>query len=333
MKAVVYREYGPPNVLQFEDWPKPTPKPNEVLIRTHATTVTSGDWRARSLDMPPGFRLIARLIFGIRRPRQIVLGSELAGTVEAIGDNVTKFGIGDRVFAFTGAGLGCYVEYKCMPETGTLVPMPSNLTFQEAAALSFGGTTALDFFRKGRLRKGEAILINGASGGVGTTAVQVAKHFGATVTGVCSDANVELVKSLGADHVIDYTKHDFTELGATYDLVMDTVGTAPFAKSRQVLRDHGRLLLVLGGLSDMLRAPWVSWTSDKRIIAGAAAELTEDLQFMAQLSEAGQFRPVIDRCHSIDEIVEAHRYVDSGRKKGNVVLSWEPQDVSESPSR
>ena len=322
MKAITYNEYGPPEVLQFEDLPKPSPQSKEILIRTHATTVTSGDWRARSLDLPPGFGVIARLMFGINGPRQTLLGSELAGIVEEVGKDVTKFQVGDRVFLFTGSALGCYAEYKCIQEDANVVSIPEGSTLHEAAAMSFGGTTALDFFRKGNLRKGYKVLINGASGGVGTTAVQIAKSRGAIVTGVCSGANVELVESLGAVKVVDYTKTDVGEIGETYDIVMDTVGTAPFSKSKDLLHEKGRLLLVMGGLSDLLRIPWVAMTSSQRIVGGAAAELREDLCRLSELVEAGQFRPVIDRVYPVDEIVEAHRYVDSGRKRGNVVISW-----------
>lgn len=217
------------------------PRDNEVLIKTYATTVTSGDWRARSLNVPVGFGLIARLFFGVSKPRQPVLGTEPAGEIESIGKDVSKFKVGDQVFAFGGAGMGCHAEYKCMPEDGTVALKPTNLTYEEAAALSFGGTTALDFFRRGRLQSGERVLVNGASGGVGTAAVQLAKHFGAHVTGVCSTANVELVRSLGAIHVIDYTKEDFTDSGGTYDIIVDTVGTAPFSRSKDSLKEGGRL--------------------------------------------------------------------------------------------
>ena len=322
MKAITCDRYGPPEVLQFEELAKPVPGDNEVLIRTHATTVTSGDWRARSLSMPPGFGLIARLIFGIRGPRQRVLGGELAGEVESVGKDVTSFQAGDRVFVFTGAKLGCYVEYMRIPEDGKIVRMPDNLTFGEAAALSFGGTTALDFFRKGQLQQGERVLINGASGGVGTTAVQLARHFGAHVTGVCSGRNTELVRSLGADKVIDYTQQDFAELDARYDIIMDTVGTAPWSKSRRSLSDDGRLLCVLGSMSDLLRAPLVALTSQRKIIAGPAAERLDDLHLLAELASCGALKPVIDRQYPIDQIVEAHRFVDTGRKAGNVVIQW-----------
>ena len=326
MKAVIYTKYGPPNVLQLKEVAKPTPKDNEVLIKTHATTVTSGDWRARSLDMPVGFGLISRLVFGVLRPRQPILGTELAGEIESVGKDVSKFKVGDQVFAFSGAGMGCHAEYKCMPEDGAVAFKPPNLTYDEAAAISFGGTTALDFFRRGKLQSGERVLVNGASGGVGTAAVQLAKHFGADVTGVCSTANVELVRSLGANHVVDYTKEDFTENGETYDVIVDTVGTAPFSRSKGSLKERGRLLLVLGGLPDVLRIPWVSMTSSKKVIGGPATERAEDLRFLAELAQAGEFKPVIDRRYPFEQIAEAHSYVDTGRKKGNVVITLEQKN-------
>ncbi len=321
MKAIIYERYGGPDVVELKEVAKPAPKDNEVLIRIHATTVTTGDWRARSLNVPAGFGLMSRLFFGVSRPRQPILGTELAGKIESVGKDVSKFKVGDQVFAFSGAGMGCHAEYKCMPEDGAVALKPANLSYDEAAALSFGGTTALNFFRRGKLQRGEKVLVNGASGGVGTAAVQLAKHFGADVTGVCSTANVELVRSLGATHVIDYTKEDFTKNGETYDVIVDTVGTAPFSRSKDSLKDGGRLLLVLGGLLDILQIPWVSMTSGRKVIAGPAAERAEDLRFLAGLAEAGEFKPVIDRRYPLEQIAEAHRYVDTGRKKGNVVIT------------
>ncbi|MGH2436410.1 MAG: NAD(P)-dependent alcohol dehydrogenase [bacterium] len=321
MKAIVYDRYGSPDVLQMKEVEKPAPKDNEILIRTHATTVTSADWRVRSLDVPFGFGLISRLSLGVLRPRQPILGTELAGTVESVGKDVRKFKVGDPVFAFSGLRMGCYAEYKCMPEDGSVALKPPSLTYEEAAAISFGGTTALDFFRKGKLQSGERVLVNGASGGVGTAAVQLAKHFGADVTGVCSTANLALVRSLGATHVIDYTKEDFTRNGETYDVIFDTAGTAPFSRSKGSLEERGRLLLILGNLPSMLQIPWVSLTSSKRVIAGTAAERPDDLRFLGELAQAGKFRPVIDRRYRFDQIVEAHRYVDTGRKRGNVIIT------------
>lgn len=323
MKAIVYTKYGSPDVLQLKEVAKPEPKDNEVLIRIYATTVTSGDWRARSLNMPAGFRLMGRLVFGLSKPRQPILGTELAGEIESVGKQVSKFKVGDQVFAFDGSGMGSYAEYKCMPEDGAVAFKPSNLSYGEAAAISFGGTTALNFFRRGKLQKGEKVLINGASGGVGTAAVQLARHFGADVTGVCSTANVELVKSLGANRVIDYTREDFTANGETYDVIVDTAGTAPFFRSKGSLKEKGRLLQVLGGLPDLLRSPWVSMTGGKKIIAGPATERPEDVRFLAELAEAGEFKPVIDRRYPFEQIVEAHRYMDKGHKKGNLVITLE----------
>lgn len=326
MKAIVCERYGPPEVLQLKEVERPTPKDNEVLIKIRATTVTSGDWRVRSLNVPAGFGFIMRLAFGVAKPRQPILGSELAGVVESVGKDVRNFKIGDQVFAFSDAGMGCHAEYKCMPEDGMVALKSPSLSCDEAAALSFGGTTALDFLRRGKLRSGEKVLVNGASGSVGTATVQLAKHFGADVTGVCSTVNVELVRSLGASHVIDYTQEDFTQNGKAYDVIVDTVGTASFSRSKNSLRDGGRLLMVLAGLPDMLQALWVSMTSSKKLIAGPVTVRAEDLRVLAGLAEAGEFKPVIDRRYSFEQIAEAHRYVDTGRKKGNVVITLEHDD-------
>jgi NADPH:quinone reductase-like Zn-dependent oxidoreductase len=261
------------------------------------------------------------LFLGISAPRQPILGTELAGEIAAVGKDVSKFKVGDQVFAFAGARMGCHAEYKCMPEDGALALKPSNLNYEEAAALSFGGTTALDFFRRGKLQRGDRILINGSSGGVGTAAVQIARHLGAEVTAVCSTANADLVRSLGAAHVIDYTREDFTTNGERYDVIMDTVGTAPYSRCKGSLTEEGRLLLVLAGLPAMLQIPWVSITSKKKIIAAPAAERADDLRYLAELAQAGEYRPVISERYPFEQIADAHRYVDSGRKKGNVVIT------------
>ncbi len=321
MKAIVYERYGPPEVLQLTEVEKPTPKDNEVLIKIHATTVTSADWRVRSLTVPAGLGFIMRLVFGFSKPKQPILGSELAGVVESVGKDVKTFKVGNEVFAFSDASMGCHAEYKCMPENGAVALKPHNLAYDEAAALSFGGTTALSFFKRAKLQHGERVLINGASGAVGTAAVQLARHFGADVTGVCSTANLELVKSLGATRVIDYTKEDFTRNGETYDVIVDTVGTAAFSRSKGSLKEGGRLLLVLAGLPAMLQAPWVSMTSSKKVIVGPAAGRAVDLRVLARLAEAGEFKPVIDRCYPFEQMAEAHSYVDTGRKKGNVIIT------------
>ncbi len=326
MKAIVYERYGSPEVLQFTEVAKPSAQRNEVLIKVLATTVTSADWRLRSLNVPKGFKLMMRLVFGFARPKQAILGSELAGIVESVGQDVRKFKTGDLVFAFSDAALGCYAEYKCMAEDGAVMAKPPNLSIEEAAALSFGGTTALDFLRRAQLQGGERVLVNGASGAVGTATVQLAKHFGAEVTAVCSTANLALVKSLGASHVIDYTQEDFTQNGQTYDVIVDTVGTAPFSRCKASLKMGGRLLLVLAGLPDMLHAMWMSIASSKKIIAGPAKVRVEDLSFLASLALAGAFKPVIDRHYPFEQIVEAHRYVDAGHKKGNVVIVLKHED-------
>ncbi len=327
MRAYTYDRFGPPEVLQSRELPKPVPGGHEVLVRIHATTVTAGDWRVRSLELPRGFGLLSRLALGFSRPRQPILGAELSGEIEAVGEAVTRFQVGDPVFGFTGTRMGCHVEYRCLPEEGhgrkdeAVAIKPANLSHEEAAALSFGGTTALSFFRKAKLKRGEKVLVVGASGGVGTAAVQLARHLGAHVTGVCSAANLELVRSIGADRAIDYAKEDFTRNGERYDVIVDTAGTAPFSRCEGSLTEGGRLLVVLGTLPEMLRAPWVSLTSTKKIIGGVASWSVEDLRLLASLAEAGHYRPVIDRRYRFDEMVEAHRHVDTGHKRGNVVVT------------
>ncbi len=320
MKAATYKKYGPPEVLQLSEVPKPALGDHDVLIKIHATTVTSADWRVRSLQVPLGFGLLMRLVFGISKPRQPVLGTELAGVVESVGKNVSKFKVGDTVFAFNDAAMGCYAEFKCMPQTGAIALKPTNLSYDEAAAISFGGTMAWGFLQRAKLQRGESVLIVGASGAVGTAAIQLAKYSGAEVTGVCSTSNMELVRSLGAQHVIDYTQEDFTRNGKTYDVIVDTVGTAPFGRSKNSLKEGGRLLMVAASLPEMLQIPWVAMTSRKKMIAGPIAANADVLRFLAKLAKAGYFKPVIDRRYPLEQIVQAHRYVDTGRKKGNVVV-------------
>ena len=321
MKAFVYERYGPPEVLQPREIAKPTPKDNEVLIKIVATTVTSGDWRVRSLNIPRGFKLISRVMFGWNKPRQPILGMELSGKVEAVGTKVSRFKPGDSVFAFSDTAMGCYAEYVCLPETGAVCLKPENLSYEEAAALSFGGTTAMDFFDRGNLTQGDAVLINGASGGVGTAAIQLAKHAGARITAVCSEANADLVRELGADRVIDYHRENILSSGNKYDLIMDTAGTIPLAHASRLLTKNGRYLMVLGGLPDMLSIPWLSLTTGKKVVAGPAKVRPEQLQQLAELAKAGNYKPVIDRVYPFDQMVEAHRHVDAGHKKGNVVVS------------
>lgn len=301
--------------------PRPVPGDHELLIRIRATTVSSADARLRAIHMPYGFGLLGRLAVGINGPRKPILGSELAGDVEAAGRAVDAFKIGDHVVAFTGAGLGCHAEYRCVPANGAVAPKPANLSFGQAAALSFGGATMLDFFRRCELRSGERVLVNGASGTVGSAAVQLGKHFGAYVTGVCSTANTALVQSIGADEVIDYTKHDFAQRTAAFDVIVDTVGTAPFARCEPALSSGGRLLLVLASLPELLKAPWKALGSGKRVIGGSAAERPEYVRVLCELAATGRFSPVIDRCYPFEQIAEAHRRVDRGHKRGSVVVT------------
>ena len=321
MKAIVCERYGSPDVLRLKDVPKPTPQKDEVLVKVHATTVSSGDRRVRSREVPRGFGLISRLALGWFGPRQPILGTELSGEVEAVGKDVRRLRPGDQVLAFSGASMGCHAEYKCVREDGPIARKPANLSHEEAATLCFGGTTALDFLRRAKIQKGEAVLVNGASGAVGTAAVQLAKHFGAEVTGVCSSGNLALVTSLGADHVIDYTREDFTKNGKTYDIIVDTAGTVPYTRSKGSLKEGGRLLLVLASLPDMLPMSWVALTTSKRIIAGPASERPEDVRLLAQLAESHELKPVIDRRYPFERIADAHRYVDAGHKKGCVVIT------------
>ncbi len=322
MKAIVYHKYGPPDVVTLAEVPKPVPRDNEVLVRIVATTVTTGDWRARSLNMPAGFGLLGRLAFGVFGPRKPILGTELAGEIEAVGRAVTRFMPRDQVFAFPAAAYGGHAEYRTMPEDGMIALKPANLSFEEAAALSFGGTTALSILKdKGGIKRGDKVLIVGASGGVGTAAVQLAKHFGAEVTGVCSAANLGLVRSIGADRVIDYTREDFAASGETWDIIFDTTGTAPFSRCGHALKQGGRLLVVQGSFAQALGLGRPSKASGRKVIADVAAVRPEQLRYLAGLAGAGAFRPVIDRLYPLEHAAEAHAYVDTGRKRGNVVMT------------
>jgi len=302
------------------DLEKPIPARGELLVRICATTVSSGDWRVRSLTLPPGFGPLGRVALGLRGPRQPILGTELSGVVEAVGSGVTTFLVGDDVFAFPGSRMGCYAEYRCIAADGPVAPKPAHLSYEQAAALCFGGSTMLDFYRRGSLRSGERVLVNGASGAVGSAAVQLAKHFGAHVTGVCGPANLDMVRSIGADQVIDYTKDDFSRAGQTYDVIVDTAGTAPFSRSARALSSGGRLLLVLSGLAGMITAPWVGLTNTRKAVAGSAEERPEYVRQLARIAASGAFTPVVDRCFPFEEMRAAHRYVDGGHKRGNVVV-------------
>jgi NADPH:quinone reductase-like Zn-dependent oxidoreductase len=321
MKAIVCTKYGPPEVLQLKEVSQPTLGDNDVLIKVHATTVTSGDSRMRSFKVPLSFWLPARMALGLRKPKKAILGSELAGEIEATGRDVKLFRRGDQVFAYPGHNGGAYAEYICMPENGCLAIKPANMTFEEAAAIPFGGNTALYFMRKENVRSGQKVLIYGASGSVGTFAVQLAKYFGAEVTGVCGTTNLELVTSLGADKVIDYTNEDFTKNGETYDVIFDAVGKSSFSGCMKSLKKEGIYLHAVATPAVMLRMRWASMMSSKKLIGGTAIPETENLIFLKELVEAGKIKPVIDRRYPLEQIVEAHRYVDKGHKKGNVVIT------------
>jgi NADPH:quinone reductase-like Zn-dependent oxidoreductase len=312
MKAIVYTEYGSPDVLQLKEVEKPAPRDNEVLVKVHATTVTIGDTIMRSLNLPVhGWqKVMGRMILGWNKPRRSILGMELAGEIEAIGRKVTRFKTGDPIFASTFAvNFGGHAEYKCLPEDGVVAKKPANLTYEEAAAVPGGGMTALQCLKKGNIRSGQKVLIYGASGAVGTYAVQLARHhFGADVTGVCSGTNLELVKSLGADQVIDYTQEDFTQSGETYDVIFDAVGKLAPARGKKALKPGGVYINVHAD-------------SD-------GCNKLENLLLLKELIEAGKIKPVIDRRYPLEHVAEAHQYVEKGHKKGNVAITVEHSDKS-----
>ncbi len=325
MFAYSYSRYGGPEVLTKVTLPTPAPGPNEVLIRIVATTVSAGDWRARSLTMPKGLGLMGRLVFGISGPRKPVLGTELSGVIDSVGAGVTMFKPGQAVVAFPGVAFGGHAEYIAMPADGKLALKPDNLSFEMAAALPFGGTTAYDFLvNKAPLQAGETVLINGASGAVGTACVQIAKHLGAEVTAVCSGKNAAMVSALGADRVIDYTVQDFAAGDVQYDMVVDAVGTAPFARVNTALRPGGRMVLIAGETSDMLFGALKARMKGKRLIGGVAKESRALLQAVVDLAAAGHLTPVIDKVYPFEDMQAAHRHVDGGHKKGNVVVLVDP---------
>lgn len=318
MKAAVCERYGPAEVVRIKEVAAPVPGDREVLVRSFATTVNIGDARLRALRVPRGLGPLVRLRTGITKPRQPIFGFEVAGRVETVGAAVTSFQPGDRVVASRGFDLGCHAEFVAVDERGTIARIPDELSYQDAVSLCFGGVTSLDFFRRGRLAAGETVLINGASGAVGTMAVQLAKHAGAEVTAVCSGANADLVGTLGAGHVIDYTTEDFTRNGRRYDVIMDNHGNAPYSRVKSSLKPGGRLLLVIGDLWPMLAATW-----QKAVIGGTTSIRAEDYQTLLLLAARGELRPVIDSTLPFERIVEGHRRVDTGHKVGSVVLTFD----------
>jgi len=328
MKAIVWTKYGPPDVLQLKEVEKPTPLDNEVLIKIHATTVTAGDCAIRSLKFSLLLRLLMRLGFGLKGPRKrfSIPGIELAGEIESVGKDVKLFRKGDQVFGTSVEFFGAYAEYICLPEEGKAGAMaikPANMTYEEAAAVPVGGLEALNFLRKANIQSGQKILINGASGSIGTFAVQLAKYYGAEVTGVGNPTSLEVMKSIGADKVIDYTKEDFTKNGETYDVIFDVVGKSSFSGSISSLKKNGIYLLANPKPSLYIRGLWTSMTSSKRVISGLTKQKTEDLIFLKELIEAGKIKSVIDRRYPLEKIAEAHSYVDKGQKTGNVVITLE----------
>ena len=321
MKAVICTKYGTPDVIKIRDVQKPVPKDNEILIKVYATTVTSGDTRIRSFRVPISFWLPARIALGFRSPKINILGAELAGEIESVGKDVKKFKAGDQVFAYPGHHGGGYAEYTCMREDSAVAIKPANLTYEEAAAVSFGGNTALYFLTQADIKDGQKVLIYGASGSVGTYAVQLAKYFGAEVTGVCSSSNIELVKSIGADKVIDYTKEDFSKNSEIYDVIFDAVGKSSISDCMESLQKEGVYLQAVATPATSLRMQWTSITNSRTLIGGTAVPKTENLNILKELVETGNIKPVVDRTYPIEKIIEAHRYVDKGHKKGNVVIT------------
>ncbi|TFD28380.1 NAD(P)-dependent alcohol dehydrogenase [Cryobacterium cryoconiti] len=320
MRAAVYRRFGPPEVVQIEEVPKPQPRPGEVLVKVYASTVSAADYRSRSRNVPKGLGLPTALALGVFRPRRRVLGMDVAGVVEAVGSGVTSFGPGDEVIAMLGSRFGGHAEYVCIPQDGVITAKPRNMTFTDAVTLVFGGTTAQAFFSRAAITPGSTVLVNGASGAVGTAAVQLARQLGARVTGVCSGANRELVTALGADRVIDYTTTDFLFEGQTYNVIMDCVGNAPFERAAARITPGGALLLVISDLRGLLLAAWHTRTSGKLVAAGNIANTAESLAVLVGLAESGRFQAVIDRTYDLADVAAAHRYVDDGHKRGNVVL-------------
>jgi len=329
MKAIVWTKYGSPDGLQLREVEKPTPKDNEVLIKIHAATASTPDTEIRRLKLPLLFAISLRFYFGFLKPTRInILGTEFAGEIESTGKEVTRYQLGDQVYGYTGLGMGTYAEYLCLPEkqlgmAGILARKPANLTYEEAAAVPFGGLEALHSLRQVNIQPGQKVLIVGAGGSIGTYSVQLSKHYGAEVTGVDKPGKLEMLHSIGADHVVDYTQEDFTQNGQQYDVILDTIGKSPFSGSLRSLHENGTYLNENPGLFSGIRARWVSRKGSKRVITWSGDYTSENLLALKELIEAEAIRPVIDRSYPLEQIVEAHRYVDTGQKKGNVVITME----------
>ncbi|MCI0713570.1 MAG: NAD(P)-dependent alcohol dehydrogenase [Chloroflexi bacterium] len=329
MKAAIYTRYGSPDVLQLQEVDKPTPKDNEVLIKVYAVAVSFGDLMVRNIKavtprnftMPTPLWLPVRLMFGFRKPRVNILGAQLSGEIEAVGKDVTRFKPGDQIFAYPGAKMGGYAEYLCMREDSVIAIKPANMPYPEAATVPYGAITALPILRRVDLQPGQKILINGASGGIGSLAVQFAKNFGAEVTGVCGTERMEFVKSLGADHVIDYTIGDFTKNGETYDVILDILGKSSFSRCRDSLTSNGVYLLASFKTRQLLQMLWTSLRGGKKVVCALSSDKTEDLVYVKKLIEAGKITSSVDRCFPLVEAAEAHRYAESDQKKGNIVLT------------
>lgn len=329
MKAITYTEYGSPDVLQLREIAKPEPKENEILIRIRATRVNYGDMLARKFgsvttkefNMPGIFLIPTRLEFGIRKPKKYILGSEFSGEVEAVGKDVKRFKVGDAVFGYRGPSFGTYAEYLCMPESGLVTHKPVNMSFEEAALIPYGALTALSHLKKVSIQPGQKVLVNGASGGIGSAGLQLAKYFNAEITGVCSTAKLDFVKSLGADKVVDYTKEDFTQNGETYDLIYDILGKLSFEKCQSSLTSTGILLYASFKTKQLIQMWQTSKSTGKKVICTLSSETLDDLNFVKELVESGKLKTVIDKRFPLEETAEAHRYYESGKNTGNVVIS------------
>lgn len=337
MKAIVYTEYGPPDVLQLKEVEKPAPRENEILIRNHATNVNIGDIWARNFKkitpskftMPLPLWFPSRMYFGFTKPRVNILGSEFAGEVEAVGKEVKRFRKGDQVFGYRGQKMGANAEYLCMPEDGLVAIKPVNMTYEEAATIPYGALTALSLLRKVGIQRGQKVLINGASGSIGSAAVQLAKYFGAEVTGVCGTPRLEFVRILGADKVLDYTREDFTRNGETYDLIFDILGKSSFSSCKNALKQKGIYLLASFKIKQLFQMLWTSITPGKKVVCTLSSENPKDLIFIKELVEAGKIKSIIDRCYPLEQTAEAHRYIEKGYKTGSVIITIENNNKKE----